>query len=372
MVDPNITDVGHDFQSLVLRLGLDLNAPRGSIRTQPAANDYTYDGGIAEDLYRVCQDGERTEHLTRLSGRLIRGGLNLKGATEVCLAWNKHNDPPLSEDKVIATVASIARTHQRNHPADVDPSEPLFDLQAAGVGRFFDTDPPARDWVLNNCIPLGKTALLVAPGGTGKSQFVLQLAVDIATGKQRFSPWAPSRAGRVVIIGAEDEDEEFHRRFRRLTDGGVEGHDAHLTYAALRKNLYVVSRVAEDNLMTFDDGGEVRQTGLVERIADTVKELTNLRLIVIDPVARFRGGEENSAEDTTRFVEAAEKLAQLTGAAVLLVHHANKLSMQSGEQNQAAARGSSALSDGVRLQINLAPLSVRVPGLNGDEKSWAD
>lgn len=44
---------------------------------------------------------------------------------------------------------------------------------------------------------------------------------------------------------------------------------------------------------------------------------------------------------------------------MLLVHHANKSSMQSGEQNQAAARGSSALSDGVRLQINLAPVSAK-------------
>lgn len=358
MVDPNTTDAGHDFQSLVQRFGLDLNAPRRGVRPQAGANDYTYDGGIAEDVYRVCEDGERTQNLTHLSGRLIRAGLNQRATTDMCLGWNERNHPPLPEDKVVATVRSIFKTHQRNHPADEASDGSLFDLEAASVSRYFDTDPPQRDWVLNDCIPLGKTVLLVAPGGTGKSQFVLQLAVDIATGQQRFSPWAPSRVGQVVIIGAEDEDEEFHRRFRRLTDGSLVEHNAHLAYAALRRNLYVVSRVADDNLLTFDDGSEIRQTGFVERIADAVKPLDNLRLVVIDPVARFRGGEENSAEDTTRFVEAAEKLAQLTGAAVLLVHHANKTSMQGGDQNQAAARGSSALSDGVRLQINLAPINA--------------
>jgi RecA-family ATPase len=111
--------------------------------------------------------------------------------------------------------------------------------------------------------------------------------------------------------------------------------------------------VGEDNLFTRDDGKEVRKTGLVERLAKTVESLTDLRAIVADPAARFRGGEENAAEDTTRFVEALESLAKLTGAAVIVVHHVNKSSMLGGDANQSASRGSSALSDGVRLQINL-------------------
>ena len=191
---------------------------------------------------------------------------------------------------------------------------------------------------------MGKTALLVAPGGTGKSQFVLQLAYDIATGHQRFSPWAPIKAGQVLIIGAEDEEEEYQRRFARLLEAHALACDANDYIAALGENLYIVSRVGEDNLLTRARGKEVSQTGLDERIAKTVGPLSNLRLIVLDPVSRFRGGEENAAEDTTRFVEVAEKLAKQTGAALLLVHHANKNSMQGGEQNQAASRGSSALS----------------------------
>ena len=106
--------------------------------------------------------------------------------------------------------------------------------------------------------------------------------------------------------------------------------------------------------MTHFDGNEVRQTGLVEQLARTVASLTDLRLIAIDPAARFRGGVENLAEDTTRFVEAIETLAKLTGAALLVVHHTNKKSMDGGDQDQSASRGSSALTDGVRLQINLA------------------
>lgn len=82
-----------------------------------------------------------------------------------------------------------------------------------------------------------------------------------------------------------------------------------------------------------------------------------MKLIVIDPASRFRGGDENSAPDTTRFVQALERVTQATGAALMLIHHTNKGSMNTAAANQSAARGSSALTDGVRLQINLATLN---------------
>lgn len=129
---------------------------------------------------------------------------------------------------------------------------------------------------------------------------MLQLAWDIATGTQRYSPWAPGRAGQVVIIGAEDENEEFHRRFDRLLQPSLLDPDMVETTERLARNLFIVSRVGEDNLMTSNHGGEVSHTGLVDRMALAVAGADNLRLIVIDPVARFRGGEENAAEDTTR------------------------------------------------------------------------
>lgn len=113
------------------------------------------------------------------------------------------------------------------------------------------------------------------------------------------------------------------------------------------------------------------RTNFVERLCATVEKLPDLKGIIIDPVSRFRGGNENQAEDATRFVEAAELITKETGATVLLLHHTNKASTQASEQNQGASRGSSALTDGVRLQINLAPLTPQQAqdlGLEDDAK----
>jgi hypothetical protein len=98
---------------------------------------------------------------------------------------------------------------------------------------------------------------------------------------------------------------------------------------------------------------EIVQTDYVDRLVLTAQQIPNLRLIIIDPASRFRGGDENAAQDTTRFVEALERLRSATGSTVLLVHHAGKGSMATEEVNQAASRGSSALTDGVRWQMNL-------------------
>jgi len=341
---------------VVLALGLDLSAANGIEYVRLAANDACFSPVAGADFFRVCRDSQRTAHLTRIAGYAIGRGMDQAGATEICQGWNVHNDPPLERAKVAATVASIANTHRRKHDVvDATPETALFDVTAASVSRFIGKEVPQRDWVLEECLPRGKTALLVAPGGTGKSQLVLQLGYAIATGRGTYSPWKPGRAGQVVIIGAEDEEDEVHRRFERLVRADMGSNDAEKTLNLLRSNLFIVPRVGEDNLFTRDDGKEVRQTGMVERVAIAVAPLADLRAIVVDPAARFRGGEENAAEDTTRFVEALETLAKLTGAAVLVVHHVNKSSLLGGDANQSASRGSSALSDGVRMQINLGP-----------------
>ena len=349
---------GHSFADLAQALGLNLSGGGERLQQAPAANDSSYAPVSGADFFRVCRDTERTAHLTRLAGYALAKGMDLAGTTALCLGWNARNDPPLDDPKVTTTVASIAATHQRNHPLDQDPDTPLFDLEDARVDRFLDCDPPPREWVLIDCLPLGKVGLLVAPGGTGKSQLALQLAVAVATGTGLAGWWAVGEKGPALALFAEEDEDELHRRLRAILRARSSSPDYEAFVADLRENLYLKSMTGADNLMTkAEAGGSVTRTDIAERLCATVATVPNVKLVIIDPVSRFRGGNENYAEDATRFVEAAELIAQTIRATVLLVHHANKASRSAEEQNQAASRGSSALTDGVRWQMNLAPLS---------------
>ncbi len=351
------------YKVLASALGLEL-PPSPKMKGAQAANEPSYSGFSPEDFDRNCPDGERTQHLLRVAGYVIGQGGSVRLATDICLRWNVHLDAPLPEEKIRSSVASVARTHARNNPSKPSGDYPLFDLAAASVARFIECEAPERDWVFVDCMPMGKAGAVVGTGGTGKSQFALGLAYDLATGRQRYSPWRPAKARKVFFLSAEDDEEELHRRFRRLACEDLEADNTEVL-RLLSENLRIVSRVGEDNLITREDNREVVQTDFIDRLVKTLESAGEVGLIVIDPISRFRGGDENAAQDTTRFVEAVEKLVKLTGAALLLVHHSNKASSASGEVTQHAARGSSALVDGLRLVINLSVVLQRPPRDSG-------
>lgn len=274
---------------------------------------------------------------------------------QIALDWNARQNPPLDADKVRNTVESIARTDARNHPErHKQPLTPLFDIAEADISLLLRTSPPARRWLLQDMLPTGIVGMIVAPGGTGKSQFVLQLGVTVATGIPLCGVWPGIERGKALLLLAEDEIDEVHRRLDRIIAELSPDYPA--MTSDLRHGLLIKPLTAANNLMTrASRHGDVEATDFVDRLLLTVAGIDDLKLIVIDPASRFRGGNENSADDVTRFIEQLERLRQATGATVLR-HHANKLSMNetTGVRGQAATRGSSAMTDGVRWQLNLS------------------
>jgi len=60
--------------------------------------------------------GERNNTIASFAGHLIWHGVDHNVALELLLAWNRtHCDPPLGDDEVARTVASIADLHVRRH-----------------------------------------------------------------------------------------------------------------------------------------------------------------------------------------------------------------------------------------------------------------
>lgn len=233
------------------------------------------------------------------------------------------------------------------------PLQPLFDIKEASVHRYLASNAPPRRWLLHNTLPLGKVGMLVAPGGTGKSFFSIQLAVAVATGVRLADHWEVDEVGSSLILCAEEDDDDLHHRLRDVLSATV-------LYSPniqqlIEQRVHIKSMLTENNLMTHaNDRREIVPTDYVDRLILTARQIPDLRLIVIDPASRFRGGDEIAAQDTTRFVETLERLRSATGATVLLVHHTNKGSMNTEEPSQGAARGSSALTDGVRWQMNFS------------------
>ena len=359
---------GDVWASLKAALSLDETAHTKG----PASNSHSWN---SDSLLASCGDGSRTAHLTGLAGTYIARGFNLDQTIEHCLLWNERNTPPLDHAKVIDACESIAVADARNHPNRVakqlslvlpnTPPTPLFDIKDARIDSFIQTVPPPQRWVLKNFLPLGIVAAVVAPGGSSKSQFLMQMAYSVATGIRLADHWPVGEVGAVLMLCAEDGNAEIHRRVHWIHQQLGMALDAAAT-AQLFDRFLIRSMVGEDILLTEkNQSGEVVRTPIIDRLLLTAKQVSDLKLIIIDPASRFRGGDENSNADATRFVQALEYLAQSTGATVLIAHHSNKMSMNGDEANQSASRGASAFTDGIRWQMALTPQTKKSKALAG-------
>lgn len=355
------------WDALCSRLGINLQ-PAPQVERQPTTSSRSTplapNKQVAIELFAPKGDGNRTTSLTALAGTLFADGLGLEAVTAVCRRWNAGNTPPMDDAKVIATCVSIEASDRTNHPERAAQRDqavlkdvPLFDLRAACASRFIGVQAPPRRWVLKGFLPLGIAAVVVSPGGTGKSQLLMQLAYSVVGGKPLAGHWPVEESGSVLMLCAEDDEAELHRRYERI--------QAQMGPVGASHQLYIRSTLGENTLMTAlgaGRSGELKQTIWTDRLVKTLAGIPDIKLVILDPASRFRGGEENSNEDSTRFVEALEFIVKASGATVLIAHHSNKATIQSkDEAHQGQARGASALTDGVRWQLALTTVSTKHP-----------
>jgi hypothetical protein len=165
---------------------------------------------------------------------------------------------------------------------------------------------PVR-WLWEGRIALGKLNLVDGDPGTGKSAATTDLAARVSVGK----PWpdgAPCKAGGVVILSAEDGLADTIRpRFD----------------AAGGDPLKVVA------LSTVPDAeGNERQIAIPDdlNVIEVAIERVGALLVVMDPLMAFLPGEVNSHrdQDVRRALAPTAKLAERTGAAIVVVRHLNK------------------------------------------------
>jgi AAA domain len=178
-------------------------------------------------------------------------------------------------------------------------------------------DLPEPGWVVEGVIPAGGLVLPYGPPKSGKSLVAIDLALSVANGRPHWCAHAVNQ-GNVLVVAAE----------------GVGGLAARVG-AWLKLHDYTVYGLAGTYWLTTPvnlfDADEVYA------LLDLVNEHVRPVLIVFDTLARCTvGAEENSAKDMGQVVAALDRIRTTTGAAVVVVHHAGKIT-------SSGPRGSSAL-----------------------------
>jgi RecA-family ATPase len=302
-------------------------------------------------------EGSRNKHLASLVGGLIKKGLTRTETYNEANQWNQTLSPPLPSEELERTHNSIWNTHLRNNP---NGELILGQTHASNAKRFslipaaglLATLPPRRDWVIDGFLPSKIVAAVIAAGGTGKSYLAMHIAVCVASGTALFGKHQPRSAAKVVFISGEDDQHELQRRLHKVVAGLSP--QARLL---VNQNLQFIDLADSFELFTErNNKGEIDITKIPGLICHQVTNQigSDIGLVIVDPVARFRGGEENLAADATRFVQSLQQIRDQLNTSVLCLHHVNKGAGSGGSQNN--ARGSSAFIDGVRLVFQLNTL----------------
>jgi hypothetical protein len=205
----------------------------------------------------------------------------------------------------------------------------IIDIRSA-----FESKPPDLDFVWPGFLS-GTVGALIAPGATGKSFWALEacmaVACNIADGD--LLGLKPSCAGRTAYLAGEDSEPAIAQRVHAIGK-----------YLPPPAREEIIKNLSANSFMgvSVDVMDTTQQNWIIAKHE-------GFRLIVFDTLSRLHLLDENSNGDMARLICSLERIAVKTGASVLYLHHASKISVRDGQMDrQHAARGASALVDNAR------------------------
>lgn len=253
-----------------------------------------------------------------------------------------------------------------------DPNAAWSDLVTTIDPEWLSTPPPKRSWLLRDSrrpnadgvLPLGKVGMLLAEGGIGKTMSQVQFAVAVATGGMWLDTFSVASPGRtLLILGEEDAEEGRRRLFNAVRSAKVAHQDVIDNVVLLPLAGIPCSMIDRGERQPID-------SPFLVWLRTFVRDNGPFRLIVVDPLSRFAGQDaETDNAAATRFIQALESLATISGATVLVTHHTNKASRaKDADVDGSSSRGSTALGDGGRWTAILSATSKKVSDPDAQER----
>lgn len=254
-------------------------------------------------------------------------------------------------NEALLALGGIESTKSK-HPLDLE-------VSALSAERFIPPSPPF-EWLLQFSLLKNELGLIIGPPGAGKSFLSLYFAICLAAGLPILDAWKPGQGPiPCLLISAEDSEQVLWRRFHHIISSLGLSEEEKLAVAA---RVFIAPVSGSVAFFRRDV-----KTDSAKHVRRLIKE-TGAKLVILDNVARFYGGDENDNCAATLFCEELENLAAEYSTNILALHHTNKGSGDTQDDEKALAdalkqgalRGASAFAGAARWMLNLAPIGAQL------------
>lgn len=240
------------------------------------------------------------------------------------------------------------------------------------VSEFLRNTPPDMSGLCNASgwtFPQGETSLLIAQGGTGKSYFLLGLMLAFAAGI-KYGDFAPKKKFKVLGLFGEDCQTILHTRIRNIITAlklSLKEEEEEQFIKDLDKNFNALS-VINMRLVEFGEHQNPAFTENYNLLRDFLaKEKAKgepIEVLILDPLIRFYGLNENDNQQAAFFVDTViGSLQKEFGVTVILAHHVPKSTSKGftaltiSDIEQISPRGASAFLDNCRYALAMMKVS---------------
>ena len=234
--------------------------------------------------------------------------------------------------------------HQKTERAETERRFAGLKIQPANM--FFSQPIPPIDWLVKGMVEAKTVTMLAGAPKTAKSWFALEMALSVSTGTNMFDDpllMGPADARPVLSFLLEDSPHSINSRIR-----------------AMAQAKQVHDPVDLDMYFRFGGGLNLAENSCALQLAEDIKHnLPPLGLITFDPFRNLHTGDENDSGAITQIMDNLRRIRDITGAAILVVHHTRKPTASDKANPGFSVRGSGAIYgsvDGLITMMNVSSI----------------
>src|SRR5215831_18016141 len=195
-------------------------------------------------------------------------------------------------------------------------------LPFINMAKWDDEPAPAREWAVEDRIPLKQPYLFTGHGAVGKS--LVELQRGCAHVLDRYWLGMRVKQGPVIYLGAEDDEDELHRRLADI----LAHYDA--KFADIIGKLHLLSYAGDDCMLAEPNSrGIIRPTPLWGQIEEATLDIKPVA-VMFDTLTDVYAGDEISRAQTTQFLKLAQKLAVRANCSMGVLAHPSNAGLSSG------------------------------------------